>query len=147
MAKIRCVNADVWGHPDNYPVPIPPNPSCLLKCHGHGHDWSSYIPFIPYQSALPFERLCYFKFWPWKSKAMVKEYGYPHGQSARSHSQPDIKQICFLCSSHKSDQQLLTYSYFKIPPKIQGNGYEWGQRPMSYNWQSIQPMHFLFISH
>ena len=32
----------------------PPTPPWLSKGHGHGHEWSTRIPFIPCQSALPF---------------------------------------------------------------------------------------------
>ena len=39
-------------------------------------------------------------------------------------------------------------SYFEIWPwNIQGQGHEWGQRPWSHIVPSIQPMHFLFVSH
>ena len=39
-------------------------------------------------------------------------------------------------------------SYFEIWPwNIQGQGHEWGQRSRSHIVHSIQPMHFLFISH
>ena len=39
-------------------------------------------------------------------------------------------------------------SYFEISPrKIQGQGHEWGQRSRSHIVPSIQPMHFLFVSH
>ena len=51
------------------------------KSHGWGHSpksqcgstiWSTHIPFVPCQSALPFLRYSIFKIWPWKSsvKAM-----------------------------------------------------------------------------
>ena len=39
-------------------------------------------------------------------------------------------------------------SYFEIWPwNIQGQGHEWGQRSRSDIVPSIQPMHFLFVSH
>ena len=39
-------------------------------------------------------------------------------------------------------------SYFEIWPwNIQGQGHEWGQRSMSHIVPSIQPVHFLFVSH
>ena len=71
--------------------------------------------------------------------------GLGYGQRARSYSQ---LSICFLFTSHQSDQQFLRYSYFKILPwNIQGQGHKWGQRSMSHIIPSIQPTHFLFISH
>ena len=55
-----------------------------LKIQGQGHGWSGYsksqsgcnilsthIPFVPCQSAIPFLRYDFFKFWPWKSKVKV----------------------------------------------------------------------------
>ena len=47
-----------------------------------------------------------------------------------------------------SDQQFLRYSYFEIwPGNFQGQGHECGQRSRSHIILSIQPMHFLFVSH
>ena len=55
-----------------------------LKIQGQGHGWSghsksesgcnilsTHIPFVPCQSAIPFLRYDFFKFWPWKSKVKV----------------------------------------------------------------------------
>ena len=55
-----------------------------LKIQGQGHGWSghwksqsacnilsTHIPFLPCQSAIPFLRYDFFKFWPWKSKVKV----------------------------------------------------------------------------
>ena len=55
-----------------------------LKIQGQGHGWSghsksqsgcnilsTHIPFVPCQSAIPFLRYNFFKFWPWKSKVKV----------------------------------------------------------------------------
>ena len=55
-----------------------------LKIQGQCHGWSghsksqsgcnilwTHIPFIPCQSAIPFLRYDFFKFWPWKSKVKV----------------------------------------------------------------------------
>ena len=40
------------------------------------------------------------------------------------------------------------YSYFEIWPwTIQGMGHKWGQRSRSHIIPSIEPMHFLFVSH
>ena len=56
-----------------------------LKIHGQGHGWgqslksqcesniSTYIPFVPCQSVIPFLRYNFFKSWPWKSKVKVRE--------------------------------------------------------------------------
>ena len=39
-------------------------------------------------------------------------------------------------------------SYFETWPwNVQGQGHEWGQRSMSHIAHSIQPMHFLLVSH
>ena len=47
-----------------------------------------------------------------------------------------------------SDQQFLRYSNIEIWPwNIQGQGHEWGQRSRSHIIPSIEPMHFLFLSH
>ena len=55
-----------------------------LKIQGQGHGWgghwksqsrcnilSTHIPFVPCQSAIPFLRYDFFKFWLWKSKVKV----------------------------------------------------------------------------
>ena len=55
-------------------VPSPWSP----KGHGHGYEWITTIPFVQYQSALPFLRYGYFKIWPWKS--MVKAMHVIKGQ-------------------------------------------------------------------
>ena len=54
----------------------------------------------------------------------------------------------YLFIPNQSDQQFLTYTYFKIWPwNIQGQGHEWGQSSRSYIITNMQPMHFLFVSH
>ena len=50
----------------------------VTKSHGHGHKWMA-VPFVQYQSALPFLRYSNFKIWPWKS--MVKAMHVVKGQS------------------------------------------------------------------
>ena len=63
-----------------------------FKIQGQGHGWgqssksqresnilSTHIPFIPYQSALPFLRYSIFKIWPWKSKVKVIAQGHKVG--------------------------------------------------------------------
>ena len=55
-----------------------------LKFKGQGHGWghssksqcgsnilSTYVPFVPCQSALPFLRYSILKIWPWKSRVKV----------------------------------------------------------------------------
>ena len=41
-----------------------------LQCGSH--ILSTHIPFVPYQSALPFLKYSIFKIWPWKSRVKVK---------------------------------------------------------------------------
>ena len=58
-----------------------------LEIQGQGHGWSghsksqsgcnilsTHIPFVPSQSAIPFLRYDFFKFWPWKSRQFVLAY-------------------------------------------------------------------------
>ena len=46
-----------------------------------------------------------------------------------------------------SDQQFLIQLFRNLTLEIQGQGHEWGQRSRSHIIPSIQPMHFLFVSH
>ena len=59
------------------------NLTLIIKGQGHGWGHSSksqcgsnilsiHIPFVPCQSALPFQRYSIFKIWPWKSRVKVK---------------------------------------------------------------------------
>ena len=84
----------VWHSVDSNPFRsmsiCPPIPeiqhfqNLTLKIQGQGHGWSghwksqsgcnilsTHIPFLPCQSAIPFLRYDFFKFWPWKSKVKV----------------------------------------------------------------------------
>ena len=64
-----------------------------LKIQGQGHGWgqswksqhgpniwSTYIPFIPCQSGVPFLSYDFFKIWPWKSR----NQGHGWGHSSKS---------------------------------------------------------------
>ena len=59
-----------------------------LEIQGQGHGWgecwssqhaskilSNHIPFVPFQSAIPFLRYDFFKIWPWKSKVKIIQIG------------------------------------------------------------------------
>ena len=62
------------------------------------------------------------------------------------HGTSPLDVDCFL--KYWSDQQFLRWNYFEVWSwNIQGQGHEWGQRSMSQIVLSIQPMHFLFVSH
>ena len=86
MGKIK-----VWGHK------VGPTSYFLL----------THIPFIPWQSALPFLRYGYFKIWPWKQ-----------GHTWRSHGGPNIlsTQIPFIPCQPSLQLPFLRYGYFKIWP-------------------------------
>ena len=94
--------ADVWSHGGLYPV-HPPIPSpWSLEGHNQSHVWSIHIPFVLSQSILQFLRLGHFKLWHWKCMRMIKGQGL------------SIQFIWYLFISYQSEQQVLTYSYFKI---------------------------------
>ena len=83
LAQTRYVDStptsEVLGH---CPLHSPTLP-WLPKGHGHGHEWSTPLPFFPCQSVLPLLKYGYFKFWPWNFK--VKIMGMVKGQD-----QPNI---------------------------------------------------------
>ena len=84
------VQHSVHSNPFRFMSICPPIPeiqhfqNLTLKIQGQGHGWSGHsksqsgcnilstnIPFVPCQSAIPFLRYDFFKFWPWKSKVKV----------------------------------------------------------------------------
>ena len=62
-----------------------------------------------------------------------------------------INSLCFhfnLFSFHINQTNNSWGRYFEIWPwNVQGQGHEWGQWSRSHIVPSIQPMHFLFVSH
>ena len=104
-------HADVWSHHGHYPI-HPLTPPCLPKGHGHGHEWSIHIPFVPCLSPLPHLRLGYFKHRPWKIQGQAHEWG----QRSRSNSCPSIEPMYFFLISCQSDQPFLRYGQLSVSP-------------------------------
>ena len=107
-----------------------------LKILGQGHGWSgnsksqsgcnillTHIPFVPCQSAIPFLRYNFFKFWPWKSK--VKVMGEVDIKKSQHGS--NILSTHILLIPCKLAIPFLRYDFFKIRPrkfkvKVMGEG-------------------------
>ena len=74
------------------------------------------------------------------------------GQCHRGWSKGKVIQLVqYLINSlpfHFTSIRPTRYSYIEIWPwNIQGQGHEWGQRSRAHIIPSIEPIHFLFISH
>ena len=125
-----------------------------LKIQGQDHEWSghwksqsgcnilsTYIPFIPCQSAIPFLRYNFFKSWPWKSK--VKVMGEV---DIKSHSMgPTFYRFTSLSfhvnrPSHSWD---MTFSKFDL--EIQGQGHGWGECWKSQSGCNSLSIHIAFV--
>ena len=86
---------------------VHPTPPWSHKSQYHGHEWTTYMPFVPCQLTIPFLRAL--KLWPWNCE--VKNLGC--GQRESLYSRQTIFLIRFLIISHQSDQHSLRYSYFE----------------------------------
>ena len=116
----------------------------------HGHtksiSWITHILFVHCQSAAPFLRKGYFRLWPWNSK--VKGMGVVKGQG---HTIGPVSYQLTSSSFHinqtnnSGDRAILKLDL--ETSKVVEWSKEWGQRSRSYIVPSIQPMHFLFVSH
>ena len=92
------------------------------------HSWDKAISDFDLEISTPGSRS-----WVWSKGKII--------QSAQYH----INSFHFHFTSIRPT---IPESYFEIWPwNIQGQGHEWGQRSRSHIVPSIQPMHFLFVSH
>ena len=95
--------------------------------------------------------------WVW-SKGKVIQLAQYHINSLPFHlisirtTIPEIELFRNLTLKHPRSRSWVRskvkVTYYEIWPwNIQGQGHEWGQRSRSHIIPSIQPMHFLFVSH
>ena len=55
MVCVVCLSISLWSHKSQY----------------HGNEWTTHIPFVTCQPAIPFLIYGYFKLWPWNLKVKV----------------------------------------------------------------------------
>ena len=95
------------------------------KDHSHGYEWSTRIPFVLCRLVLPFMRLGYFKFWPWKFKTKVL------GMFRRQCHKVSIQLIWFLlfCINQTNNSwdtaisDLALKSNVKVIGEVRGQGH------------------------
>ena len=125
-----------------------------LKIQGQGHGWgqslktqwesnilSTHSPFVPCQSAIPFLRYDFFKFWPWKSKVKVMGEGKVEITIWVQHS-IDSHPFHSMSIGHPIPEIRL---FRNLTLKIQGQGQGWGQSWKSQRGCNILSTHILFI--
>ena len=93
------------------------------------HSWDKPISDFDLEISTPGSRS-----WVWSKGKVIQSAQY-HNNSLRFHFtsiRPTIPEIEL---------------FRNLTLNIQGQGHEWGQRSRSHIVPSIQPMHFLFVSH
>ena len=104
----------------------------------------THILFVPCQSDVPFMRLGYFRLWSWNSKVNVMDVikGQSHIISPVSYLL-DSFSFHINQTNNSRDTAISKFDLEISKVKVMSEA----KRPRSYIVPSIQPMHFLFVSH
>ena len=109
----------------------------------HGYEWMTHILFVPCRSAVPFLRSSYFTFWPWNSnskvKVMVVVKGQGHTIGPVSYQ---LTSFSFHINQTNTSWDTAISKFDLVPTKVKVMSEVKG-----HIVPSIQPMHFLFVSH
>ena len=122
---------------------IQPPHTMVTQYKGHGHEWSTHIPFVPCQSALPFLKQGYFKLWLFFGTSRLSLWIWWKGKTIQSAQ--DLFDLLFF-SFHSNQKKIPEIQLFWHLTLKNLRARSWVRSKVkSHISPSIQPMHPLLF--